>query len=170
MINRFGTALAGFCVATALAMTQAQAANQIVMDLKCGPVVIDLRADLAPKHVRQITTLATDGFYDGIVFHRVIDGFMAQTGDPTGTGTGGSDLPDIPAEFSAEPFVRGTVGMVDLISPESASCELMGHISDQGGRGKRGAPTCHCNQHQLPLLQHDYEPQREQQQQVHFLG
>ena len=93
MRNRFGTALAGFCVATALAMTQAQAANQIVMDLKCGPVVIDLRADLAPKHVRQITTLAADGFYDGIVFHRVIDGFMAQTGDPTGTGTGGPNCP-----------------------------------------------------------------------------
>jgi len=122
--NRFGTALAGFCVATALAMTQAQAANQIVMDLKCGPVVIDLRADLAPKHVRQITTLATDGFYDGIVFHRVIDGFMAQTGDPTGTGTGGSDLPDIPAEFSAEPFVRGTVGMARSSSPDSGNSQF----------------------------------------------
>lgn len=124
MINRFGTALAGFCVATALAMTQAQAANQIVIDLKCGPVVIDLRADLAPKHVRQITTLATKGFYDGIVFHRVIDGFMAQTGDPTGTGTGGSDLPDIPAEFSAEPFVRGTVGMARSSSPDSGNSQF----------------------------------------------
>lgn len=124
MINRFGTALAGFCVATALAMTQAQAANQIVMELKCGPVVIDLRADLAPKHVRQITTLAADGFYDGIVFHRVIDGFMAQTGDPTGTGTGGSELPDIPAEFSSEPFVRGTVGMARSSSPDSGNSQF----------------------------------------------
>ena len=105
-------------------MTQAQAANQIVMELKCGPVVIDLRADLAPKHVRQITTLAADGFYDGIVFHRVIDGFMAQTGDPTGTGTGGSELPDIPAEFSSEPFVRGTVGMARSSSPDSGNSQF----------------------------------------------
>jgi len=117
-------ALAGFCVMTALKNTPAQAADKIVMDLKCGPVVIDLRPDLAPMHAKQIRTLAARGFYDGIVFHRVIDGFMAQTGDPTGTGTGSSDLPDIPAEFSKEPFKRGTVGMARSSSPDSANSQF----------------------------------------------
>ncbi len=102
----------------------AQAASQIVMELKCGPVVIDLRPDLASKHVAQITALASKGFYDGIIFHRVIDGFMAQTGDPTGTGMGGSDLPDIPAEFSPEPYVRGTVGMARSSNPDSANSQF----------------------------------------------
>ena len=102
----------------------AQAASQVVMELKCGPVVIDLRPDLAPKHVEQITALASKGFYDGIIFHRVIDGFMAQTGDPTGTGMGGSDLPDIPAEFSQEPFQRGTVGMARSSNPDSANSQF----------------------------------------------
>ncbi len=102
----------------------AQAASQIVMELKCGPVVIDLRPDLAPKHVEQVTALASKGFYDGIIFHRVIDGFMAQTGDPTGTGMGGSDLPDIPAEFSPEPYVRGTVGMARSSNPDSANSQF----------------------------------------------
>src|SRR3990172_10244121 len=83
--------------------------NTLYLDLKDGRVVIQLRPDLAPKHVARIKELARQGFYDGIVFHRVIAGFMAQTGDPTGTGAGGSGQ-NIPAEFSAEPFVRGTVG------------------------------------------------------------
>lgn len=122
--KELGAALAGICVATALTLTPAQAADKIVMDLKCGPVVIDMRADLAPKHVAQIRTLAAKGFYDGIVFHRVIDGFMAQTGDPTGTGTGKSDLPNIPAEFSKEPFKRGTVGMARSSSPDSANSQF----------------------------------------------
>ena len=108
-MNKFSAALAGVMLMGFAG--SAQAASQIIMELKCGPVVIDLRPDLAPKHVEQITALASKGFYDGIIFHRVIDGFMAQTGDPTGTGMGGSDLPDIPAEFSQEPFQRGTVGM-----------------------------------------------------------
>lgn len=89
-----------------------------------GEVVIELREDLAPRHVKQITELAKQGFYDGIIFHRVIDGFMAQTGDPTGTGRGGSDLPDIPAEFSREPFVRGTVGMARAQNPDSANSQF----------------------------------------------
>jgi cyclophilin family peptidyl-prolyl cis-trans isomerase len=107
-----------------LSTVPANAAQQIVMELKCGPVIIDLRPDLAPKHVEQVTALAAKGFYDGIIFHRVIDGFMAQTGDPTGTGTGGSDLPDIAAEFSSEPFQRGTVGMARSSNPDSANSQF----------------------------------------------
>ena len=121
-MRKFAALLAG--MAMAAGATTAQAADQIVMELKCGPVVIDLRPDLAPKHVAQIKTLASRGFYDGIIFHRVIAGFMAQTGDPTGTGRGGSDLPDIPAEFSSEPYVRGTVGMARSSSPNSANSQF----------------------------------------------
>src|ERR1700760_4536562 len=83
--------------------------NTLIMDLKSGPVKIRLRPDLAPNHVARIKELTRQGFYDGVVFHRVIPGFMAQTGDPTGTGSGGSDLPDLKSEFSAEKHVRGTV-------------------------------------------------------------
>jgi cyclophilin family peptidyl-prolyl cis-trans isomerase len=98
--------------------------NTIVIKLKDGDVVIRLRPDLAPKHVAQIQKLVARKFYDGVVFHRVIPGFMAQTGDPTGTGTGGSDLPNIPAEFSKEPFKRGTVGMARAQSPNSANSQF----------------------------------------------
>ncbi|MEL6965345.1 MAG: peptidylprolyl isomerase [Pseudomonadota bacterium] len=98
--------------------------NQLYLDTAHGRVVIELRPDLAPKHVEQIKTLTRQGFYDGIVFHRVIDGFMAQTGDPTGTGTGGSDLPDIPAEFSEAKFERGTVGMARAQNPNSANSQF----------------------------------------------
>ncbi len=98
--------------------------NTIYLDTKDGRVVIDLRPDLAPKHATQIKALTKRGFYDGIVFHRVIDGFMAQTGDPTGTGAGKSDLPNIPAEFSKEPFKRGTVGMARSSSPDSANSQF----------------------------------------------
>jgi peptidylprolyl isomerase len=93
---------------------------------------ITLRADLAPLHVAQITKLATAGFYDGIVFHRVIDGFMAQTGDPTGTGMGGSKEPDIKAEFSKEHFARGTVGMARSASPDSANSQFFVMFADGG--------------------------------------
>ena len=89
-----------------------------------GKVIIKLYPDVAPKHVAQITMLAKEGFYDGIIFHRVIEGFMAQTGDPTGTGMGGSDLPDIRAEFSDEPFVRGTLGMARSQHPDSANSQF----------------------------------------------
>ena len=89
-----------------------------------GRVVLKLYPDVAPKHVAQITLLAKEGFYDGIIFHRVIEGFMAQTGDPTGTGMGGSDLPDIRAEFSDEPFVRGTLGMARSQHPDSANSQF----------------------------------------------
>ncbi|MCJ7421355.1 peptidylprolyl isomerase [Sphingomicrobium astaxanthinifaciens] len=89
-----------------------------------GDVVIKLRPDLAPGHVERITKLAQDGFYDGVVFHRVIPGFMAQGGDPTGTGTGGSDLPDLKAEFSSEPHVRGTCSMARTPDPNSANSQF----------------------------------------------
>jgi len=98
--------------------------NLLYLQLKDGLVVIRLRPDLAPKHVEQIKTLARRGFYDGLVFHRVIDGFMAQTGDPTGTGTGRSDLPNIPAEFTQEPFKRGTLGMARSPAPNSANSQF----------------------------------------------
>jgi peptidylprolyl isomerase len=96
----------------------------LVLDLKSGPVKIKLRPDLAPNHVARITELANKGFYDGVVFHRVIPGFMAQTGDPTGTGSGGSELPDLKAEFSAEKHKRGTVSMARSSSPNSANSQF----------------------------------------------
>ena len=98
--------------------------NTLVVETTKGRVVIALRPDLAPGHVERIKTLARQGFYDGVPFHRVIEGFMAQTGDPTGTGTGGSDLPNIPAEFTQEPFKRGSVGMARSSSPNSANSQF----------------------------------------------
>ena len=89
-----------------------------------GDVVIKLRPDLAPGHVDRIRELAQEGFYDGTPFHRVISGFMAQGGDPTGTGTGGSDLPDLKAEFSDEPHVRGTCSMARTANPNSANSQF----------------------------------------------
>jgi len=89
-----------------------------------GDVVIQLRPDLAPGHVTRITELANDGFYDGVVFHRVIPGFMAQGGDPTGTGMSGSDKPDLKAEFNAEPHVRGTCSMARTQVPDSANSQF----------------------------------------------
>ena len=103
------------------AATAADPQNTIFLDTKDGRIVIRLRPDLAPKHVAQIKTLTKRGFYNDIVFHRVIGGFMAQTGDPTGTGTGRSDLPNIPAEFTPTPFSRGTVGMERSEDPNSAN-------------------------------------------------
>lgn len=114
-------------VSLAQAQTPAQPLdpeNTLVLTLKDGKVTIRLRPDLAPKHVAQIKTLVRRGFYDGIVFHRVIPGFMAQTGDPRGDGTGGSDLPNIPAEFNPQPFQRGTLGMARSSSPDSANSQF----------------------------------------------
>jgi cyclophilin family peptidyl-prolyl cis-trans isomerase len=98
--------------------------ESLVVELKTGPVVIALRPDLAPNHVARIKELAQSGFYDGLTFHRVIPGFMAQTGDPTGTGSGGSKLPDLKAEFSDERHVRGTVSMARTSNPNSANSQF----------------------------------------------
>lgn len=99
--------------------------NTIYLDLKDGRVVIELLPDIAPRHVERIKTLSREGFYDGIVFHRVIPGFMAQTGDPTGTGMGGSMLKDVPGEFTnKESFTRGAVGMARSQSPDSANSQF----------------------------------------------
>ncbi|MFD1694310.1 peptidylprolyl isomerase [Roseibium aestuarii] len=98
--------------------------NTLYMDLKDGRVVIRLRPDLAPNHVARIKELTREGFYDGVVFHRVIDGFMAQSGDPTGTGMGGSEKPDLKAEFTDAPFSRGVVGMARAASPDSANSQF----------------------------------------------
>jgi cyclophilin family peptidyl-prolyl cis-trans isomerase len=94
------------------------------MELKSGPVVIALRPEVAPNHVARIKELTRKGFYDGVVFHRVIPGFMAQTGDPTGTGSGGSDLPDLKSEFSNERHRRGTVSAARTNNPHSANSQF----------------------------------------------
>lgn len=106
--------------------------NTLYLHLDSGKIEIELLPDIAPQHVERIKTLTRDGFYDGIVFHRVIDGFMAQTGDPTGTGTGGSDLPDVPAEFSDYPYKRGTIGAARTNDPNSANSQFFICFSDDG--------------------------------------
>jgi len=98
--------------------------DTLVLDTTKGRIVIEMRPDLAPGHVAHIKKLVGEKFYDGIVFHRVIDGFMAQTGCPQGTGTGGSSYPDIRAEFSAEPHVRGTCSMARAQNPNSANSQF----------------------------------------------
>lgn len=98
--------------------------NMLYIDLKQGRVKIQMLPEKAPKHVERIKELARAGFYDGIVFHRVIAGFMAQTGDPTGTGTGGSDKPDLEAEFNDSPHVRGAVSMARSSNPNSANSQF----------------------------------------------
>ncbi|MEP3525413.1 MAG: peptidylprolyl isomerase [Hyphomicrobiales bacterium] len=98
--------------------------NTLIMETTAGTVTITLRPDLAPNHVARIKELSREGFYDGVVFHRVIDGFMAQGGDPTGTGMGGSDKPDLRAEFTTEKHVRGTCSMARSQNPNSANSQF----------------------------------------------
>jgi peptidylprolyl isomerase len=98
--------------------------NLLYVDLDYGRVVIQLRPDIAPRHVERVKQLARAKFYDGQVFHRVIDGFMAQTGDPTGTGAGGSDMANLRAEFSRVPFDRGTIGAARTGDPNSANSQF----------------------------------------------
>lgn len=115
--------------------------DKLVIELKNGKVVIQLRPDLAPKTVAQIKTLANQGFYNGIKWHRVIEDFMAQTGDPTGTGMGGSKLPDLPAEFSDEEFKRGTVAMARTSDPNSANSQFFICFNSIGCAGLKGQYT-----------------------------
>jgi peptidylprolyl isomerase len=126
-MSRLSSILWSVILAMSLASTSASGRdleNTLYMELECGRVVIELRPDLAPQHVARIKELTREGFYDGIVFHRVIPGFMAQSGDPTGTGRGGSEKPDLPAEFSEEPFERGTLGMARTMDPNSANSQF----------------------------------------------
>ncbi len=106
-------------------------ADRLTLSLSTGgTVVIKFRPDIAPAHVERISTLVKDGFYDGVTFHRVIPGFMAQGGDPTGTGTSGSDLPNLKAEFSGEPHVRGVCSMARTSNPDSANSQFFICLDD----------------------------------------
>ena len=128
-MNRFLIAVS----ALALLAAPALAAESLKVDTsKNCSFTIKLRPDLAPKHVAQVTKLAAAGFYNGIIFHRVIDGFMAQTGDPTGTGIGGSKEPNIAAEFTKEHFGRGAVGMARSNDPNSANSQFFVMFADGG--------------------------------------
>jgi len=123
-MRRLLTLITGlFLIMTATPASALDPENTLYMDLKDGRVVIQLRPDLAPQHVSRIKELTRQKFYDGVIFHRVIPGFMAQTGDPQGTGTGGSGT-KIPAEFSGEPFRRGTVGMARARHPDSGDSQF----------------------------------------------
>ncbi len=120
----FAAALLAALVSPAAGSDAADLENLIYMDLEDGRVAIETRPDLAPNHVARIERLAREGFYDGVAFHRVIEGFMAQTGDPTGTGRGGSHLPDLEAEFTLAPHVRGVVSMARAQDPDSANSQF----------------------------------------------
>lgn len=119
--------LSALCLSLALLFSSAASAgdpeNTLFLDLKDGRVVIEMRPDLAPRHVARVKELVRQGFYDGSPFHRVIGGFMAQTGDPTGTGTGGSGV-RLKAEFTDTPHVRGTVSMARTSDPDSADSQF----------------------------------------------
>lgn len=107
-------------------------ADTLTLTTETGDIVITLRPDLAPGHVARITELASEGFYDGVIFHRVIDGFMAQGGDPTGTGMGGSNKPDLPAEFNSHSHQRGVCSMARSSNPNSANSQFFICLDDAG--------------------------------------
>jgi peptidylprolyl isomerase len=123
-----------FAVLTVWAATSASLAaspeNTLYLDLKDGRVVIEMKPDLAPNHVARVKKLVKEGFYNGLTFHRVIQGFMAQTGDPTGTGSGGSKYPDLKAEFKNVPFKRGTVGAARTNNPDTANSQFFICLED----------------------------------------
>jgi peptidylprolyl isomerase len=127
-VTRLFLVLLSFALAAAPALAQApkatDPANTLVLELKTGKVTIELRPDLAPKHVERVKLLAKEGFYDGLKFHRVIEGFMAQTGDPKGDGTGGSKYGNLPAEFTNTPFERGVIGAARTSDPNSANSQF----------------------------------------------
>ena len=136
--------IAGGAVAqtAAPAAPAADPANTLIMELKAGKVTIQLRPDLAPKHVERVKTLTKEGFYNGLKFHRVINEFMAQTGDPTGTGAGGSKLGNVPAEFSAtEPYRRGTIGAARTADPNSSNSQFFICFTDFGCASLNGKYT-----------------------------
>ncbi|MBT4740625.1 MAG: peptidylprolyl isomerase [Rhodospirillaceae bacterium] len=125
LINWVAGALIAMTASTADAQPEGlDPENTIFLDLEYGRVVIELRPDLAPQHTERFKELARRGFYDGLVWHRVIEGFMAQTGDPEGDGTGGSDLPNLPAEFNAEDHVRGSLSMARASDINSANSQF----------------------------------------------
>ncbi len=148
-LRTFARAIAFSAIAaTGLALAGPAAAqandpqNTIYLETKHGRVVIRLRPDLAPKHVEQIKTLTRQKFYDGAPFHRVIPGFMAQTGDAKNrNGTGGSDLPNLPAEFTQTPYRRGTLGMARSQSPNSANSQFFICFTNQGCASLQGQYT-----------------------------
>jgi peptidylprolyl isomerase len=117
-------AAAFFALVTTASAQPADPANTLILELKSGKVSIGLRPDLAPKHVERVKLLAKEGFYNGLKFHRVLEGFMAQTGDPTGTGSGGSKYGNLPAEFTNTPFERGTIGAARTSDPNSANSQF----------------------------------------------
>ena len=136
MTRLFAALVALVCATAAVAQGQSAASdpqNTIFLDTAYGRVVIRLRPDLAPQHAERIKTLAREKFYDNAPFHRVIPGFMAQTGDPTGTGSGGSKYPNLPAEFSNVPFKRGIVGMARSQSPNSANSQFFIMFAEASG-------------------------------------
>jgi len=124
LFGAFAIAAATLFAAPAWAQETPAGTPHLILTLPAGDVDIELLPEIAPQHVERIVTLTNDGFYDGIVFHRVIDGFMAQTGDPTGTGMGGSDLPDVKAEFNSESFQRGVVGAARSQDPNSFNSQF----------------------------------------------
>jgi peptidylprolyl isomerase len=128
-------------VAAPQAAPAVDAANTLVIELKTGKVLIQLRPDLAPKHVERIKMLAKEGFYNNVKWHRVINGFMAQTGDPKGIGVGGSKYPDLPAEFTPEPYRRGTLGAARTGNPNSANSQFFICFNDMGCRSLTGQYT-----------------------------
>ena len=116
--------------------------NTVYMRIKDkGTVTIELNPEIAPLHAERVKQLTTEGFYDGVIFHRVIDGFMAQTGDPTGTGMGGSKMPDLPAEFTQTEYKRGTIGMARSSSPNSANSQFFICFTDTGCSFLKGQYT-----------------------------
>ncbi|PCK00441.1 MAG: peptidylprolyl isomerase [Zetaproteobacteria bacterium] len=133
MLKKFMLTLGGLLIMTAATDAKAETANIVNMEVSSGgTVVIELLPDIAPKHVERVKTLIGEGFYDGIIFHRVLSGFMAQTGDPTGTGMGGSKYPDVPAEFSKYKYKRGTIGMARAPNPDSANSQFFFCFTDTG--------------------------------------
>ena len=139
LVRRLGLA-ALLAIATGSAAMSQDLENTLYLETTYGRVVIALRPDLAPKHVARIKELTRQGFYDGVVFHRVIEGFMAQTGDPKGDGTGGSSLPNLPAEFTREVYKRGSVGAARTMDPNSANSQFFICFGD-GCRGLTGQYT-----------------------------